>query len=358
MIRNMLFELIFLKLESFWILLIVFFGLILFLIIMLVIIVMLMNKSVFGHRIENPKHLKYFSVNDFSGLKANEFSFDNNNHEKLKGYIYMYDRDNYLGIIVVSHGIGGGHLAYITEIAHFASLGFKVISYDNTGTASSNGKKINGLPQAVMDLECCLSYIQNKEDLKKEKIILYGHSMGGYAVCNAVMLNNHIDGVVALAPADNYISLVRKNLIEKTGKRMSFLCWFFRINEKLKFKKYASLSTYNSLQTTKVNTLVVQGTMDNMVQLQQITKIANNNNNPYVKYLLVPDKRHRPNISDEAVIYDLQVEFMFEKLKSEFKVVPDDKLFEFRDSIDYDLLVEFDNVVMEHIDSFIMSCLK
>ena len=102
----------------------------------------------------------------YEGLEVEPIEFKTNYNNNLRGYIYSYKNDEYKGLAVVSHGLGVGHLQYTCEIEHFAKLGFKVIAFDNTGCARSDGKQINGLPQGIIDLKSCLEFIKTRDDLK------------------------------------------------------------------------------------------------------------------------------------------------------------------------------------------------
>ena len=102
--------------------------------------------------------------------------------ENIKLVGYWYNRKEDQPIIVFSQGIGTRVVGYINEINYFATNGYTVFAFDNTGCGESEGKNIRGLPQSVVDLDCVLSYIENLEGCKDEKIFLYGHSWGGFAV--------------------------------------------------------------------------------------------------------------------------------------------------------------------------------
>ena len=93
-------------------------------------------------------------------------SITKSNETKLLGNIYYYDYPTYKGVLIFAHGLGVGHLQYTHEINHFAKLGFKVVTYDNTGSAKSDGEATGGLPQGIMDLKSCLDFVRSRDDLK------------------------------------------------------------------------------------------------------------------------------------------------------------------------------------------------
>ena len=98
--------------------------------------------------------------------------------ENIRLVGYWYNKKENQPIIVFSQGIGTRVIGYINEINYFATNGYTVFAFDNTGCGESEGENIRGLPQSVVDLDCVLTYLENLEPYKNEKIFLYGHSWG------------------------------------------------------------------------------------------------------------------------------------------------------------------------------------
>lgn len=314
------------------------------------LMVMIQYKKVFGKRIDKPKYLKYFDVTDYPGLKKEEISFLSTHKNKLFGGIYSYPREHYVGLVILSHGMGGGHLAYATEIEHFAKLGFLVLSYDNTGTAKSEGKKVYGLTQAVLDLNACLEFVKKDPKLSQYDLLLYGHSMGGYAVSNIIPFKHDIKGIVSLAAP---------NSINDTLPKNGFVRLWIYLIQRFYFKKYTKLKTVESYKQAYMPVLVVHGTLDTDVPFSVFEKYQKEVQNEQVTFLSVPSKFHRPNVSDETVSYIIRTNHILDGLHIQYgKNLPDEVAKEYYESLDYDLLVKFDDKVMAIIDQFMFQCLK
>ena len=80
--------------------------------------------------------------------------------------------------------------------------------------------------------------------------------------------------------------------------------------------------------------------------------MKNNLKKDNVTYVTVENKRHRPNISDEATAYDELIEKDINELRS--KKASHEDIKNYYDSIDYHKLVEFDEKVMNQIDEYIL----
>ena len=156
---------------------------------------------VFGTRCDGDPSLRYFTHEDFDGMRAQPVSFPSDRGQLLRGAVYTCGRDETpVGLVVFAHGMGGGHLSYMTEIHTFAAAGFAVLAYDNTGTCASDGKKLVGFYQAVRDLRYALAFVRGRQDLSRLPVVLAGHSWGGYAVCQSLAYAGEaVSGVVALS---------------------------------------------------------------------------------------------------------------------------------------------------------------
>ena len=140
----------------------------------------------FGKRVELSK--KYETLKDYPDLDATYVKF------KSKGCIldgfFVTNKNikDYKAVIVMAHGIGCSRANYMARYDYFARKGYIVFAYDCTGTCKSEGRDIKGLPQSQLDLENAINYVGTIEKLKDYKILVYGHSWGGYAA--ATVLNN------------------------------------------------------------------------------------------------------------------------------------------------------------------------
>ena len=88
----------------------------------------------------------------------------------LQGYLYGQDAET--GLLVLSHGIGGGADSYLPQIRYFVDRGWQVFAYDATGSFDSEGDSTKGFPQALLDLDAALHFIQTEERYAELPIVL------------------------------------------------------------------------------------------------------------------------------------------------------------------------------------------
>lgn len=162
-----------------------------FLIIALFIFALISDKMFFGRRYDKNPAVKFFTAEHF-GLDAEPIEVG-----LLKGYIYSKShKDDKL--VIFSHGMGAGHLAYTTEIAYLCRAGFTVIALDSIGCNLSKGKSIKGMYSGVETVVSAIDYAKNSERFKNSAIYLVGHSWGGYSVLCATA-KRKVEGVVSIS---------------------------------------------------------------------------------------------------------------------------------------------------------------
>lgn len=164
----------------------------------------------FGKRIEQkgPKMV----IPDWIHRKEVEFVSGKN---KLKGYIFWNAKDNKLSekIIVLVHGYGVTYKDYEIEIEEFVKRKYSVFAYDMTGCGMSQGKKIGGFSQFLLDAQSAIKYVESM-NLNME-IELVGHSTGAYAV--AALLNFDNLGVSKAIIISGYSFLFNSQIYPHIG---------------------------------------------------------------------------------------------------------------------------------------------
>ncbi len=315
-------------------------------------------KSNFDQRYDDRHTLKYFTVDDFENLKNEPIEFESDEGQKLKGFIYSSTKfDLYKALMVVSHGLGAGHLQYTTEINYFAQQGYLVFAYDNTGCNMSEGTRIKGLTQGLIDLDYALRYIDSNERLKDMPKVLFGHSMGAFSVCNITSINNsHIKAIVALAPFKDEPSMIFEQFKAMTNIRYKIIYKLLIKYYKQRFGDLIKINTIDSFKNSDVPHMIIAGDCDPMVDyfsnFNMFKEMFENNEN--YKFLSVEGRFHRPNLSLDAAQYDQDTNVELQSIQGEYKgKIPQERIDRFYQNLDYNLLVKMDDQVMTQICEFL-----
>lgn len=227
--------------------------------------------------------------------------------EDIKLIGYWYNRKDNQPVIIFSQGIGTRVIGYINEISYFATNGYTVFAFDNTGSGESEGENIRGLPQSVVDLDCVLSYIENLEETKDKKIFLYGHSWGGFAVCAVNNLNHRISGVVERSGFNSTSTMIHSAVTSRQNKVVAdMINPFVKIYEFLKFGKYSKLTAVDGINSSDIPIMIMHSYDDDVVPYEVgIANFKQEITNPNVKIKTYEDRKH--TVTHKNNEYDYEV---------------------------------------------------
>jgi hypothetical protein len=218
--------------------------------------------SLFAGRVETPAGRRY-SLSDFPGLEAKAVAFSNDRGEALAGWLYRCGDAEPAGLVVLVHGMGYGHLAYLNVAAAFAREGWLVFAYDATGNDASGGSGRGGVPQAVLDLDAALKTAEALPETQGLPVCLFGHSLGAYTVCAALADHPEVRAAAALSGFDGTAAYIRETygvpgLVLLPGA----LLW-----ERLRFGGAAGRTALEGFAASEARVLIVHGTADEVVPI-------------------------------------------------------------------------------------------
>ena len=319
--------------------------------------ILILNGVGANKRCEGNENLKYLKAKNFDNLNAYPISFVSDKGQTLNGFLYSSAKvDKYKALIVFSHGMGAGHLAYTTEINFFAQKGYMVLAYDNTGTCSSEGKKLKGFAQGIVDLNHALKFVSTREDLKDLPVLLAGHSWGAYSVCNVAAINKSVEikGIAAFSPFNSMNKLIRDVAKKKTKVNLSILSPFFDIINLIRFGKVGILRSCETINSNKIPTLIMHGGNDLQVTLKNspVGKKNRITDNENARTVLYESKYHNVYLAKDAEQYMNDV---FAKIGSLPENSPE--AYEIYQGIDYALITKEDLTVMDTVNDFYEECI-
>lgn len=285
-------------------------------------------------------------------------SFKSGNN-RLQGYVYGQDQDK--GLVVVAHGIGGGADTYLAQIIFFVDQGWRVFAYDATGSFDSEGKTTKGFPQALIDLDAALSYINTQEAFDSLPILLFGHSWGGYAVANVLHYDHEIAGIATVSGANSPMEII----LEQGKKMMGGFIYtqypFLWLYQSILFGKTASLNAVDAINGSNVPVLIIHGTKDDFVEFEGSSIISNINDitNPNVRSIALSESGHNGHnnlfLSDAAMAYIDDLNKVYRKLYDQYEQnIPYEVKQDFYSKVDRSLAKDINRELMDEINVFFM----
>lgn len=121
--------------------------------------------------------------------------FQNQREDTLNAW-FIKPKSNYNGItLYFLHGNAGNIVYNYLLMEPFVKKGFQIFMIDYSGFGFSQGKSKR--KNVLNDAQNGLNYLLSRSDIKFEKLIMYGQSLGGHlAVVSGTQNQNTIDGLV------------------------------------------------------------------------------------------------------------------------------------------------------------------
>lgn len=125
------------------------------------------------------------------GLSYTDISVKTSDNLNLAGW--QIPSDNAKGAVIMAHGTSANKGKYLKAATYFHNGGYDVYMVDLRGHGDSDEEKITYGLNEKKDIQAVINYIKSH---KKEKIALYGHSMGAAVVMMSAAANPDIDVII------------------------------------------------------------------------------------------------------------------------------------------------------------------
>lgn len=302
-------------------------------------------------RLDGDGSVFYFGKEDFPGLCADDVSFLGDKGQRLYGHFYYREKRRHDKLVMLDHGMGCGHVAYMREIDEITRRGYTVFTYDHTGTRESEGENIGGFSQSLCDLDRAVKFVRNETEYKDAKIAVIGHSWGGFSTLNIPALHPEITHVVALAP---FISprAIQEQVMR--GVLKFYREAVFRLEEE-NFPDYAHFDGRESLKNASTKALIIHSRDDKTClfdnhfgKLEEALKDGER-----VEFLALDGKEHHPHYSLEAVKQRKEYNAALKKRRKKKELTERSELEAFARSYDWYKMTEQDEDVWNRIFNFL-----
>lgn len=307
-------------------------------------------KGMIFTRCDDTETVYYFSADDFPGLKKEAYSFRASAGHVLEGYVYQYESAIPNKLIVFDHGFGGGHRAYMKEIELLCKRGYTVLAYDHTGCMESGGDTPNGLAQSLCDLNDCINAVKADDRFTGYDISVIGHSWGAFSTLNIAALHPEISHIVAISgfvSVEEMVNTFFSGLMKGYRKAVYAL-------EKEANPEFVKFNAIESLSKSNTKALLIYSENDKMCRRKHYDLLKEGlEDRENVSFMLVKNKGHNPNYTEEAVKYLGEFGTKRSKLLKNKKATKQDKA-NFVASFDWDRMTAQDeavwNKIFSHLD--------
>lgn len=305
--------------------------------------------SVFGVRVDTPNEYYSYLTKARPDFLRTAASFNSNKGQKLQGYFYFYDSTPYKGLVVMAHGMGGGHDSYLAEAEYLASRGYLIFAYDNTGTNESEGKRLIGLSQSGIDLHYALQFVESLPMLDKLPLLLYGHSWGGFAVTAVNNYPHRVKAVVSVAGFEENSNVLKQQGRAMVGDIISLFMPYVHLYERMLFGDAATHTGISGLSKTDAKVLIIHSKDDPIVDYEAnfMRYKSTFSDNPRFTFLSLTSHGHNAVLSQEADAAIKKIHEQMENLHA-----PQSKAYMALQSQEESWILELDTQVMDSIVHF------
>ncbi|MDD6024628.1 MAG: alpha/beta hydrolase [Oscillospiraceae bacterium] len=251
-------------------------------------------RSTLRRRFEGGGDYYPYFVKEHPAWKRREISFLNNRGQKLRGFLFSYEKCPPRALLVLYHGYGMSLDDYLPECEYFSRRGYLVLAFDGSGTGHSEGI-LYGLPQHILDLKSCLDFVKEDPELSWLPLLLYGHSWGGYGVdCVGVLGDWNIRGIVSASA----FATSTAALVEHVKRHYSFLSGplvrGLRMEERRSYGKLADVTAMDGLKKQNCPVLITQSDDDRIIRYSDNYQVLEKafSGNPRFTFLPLSGKNH------------------------------------------------------------------
>ncbi len=243
----------------------------------------IVSNNVYGRRGDASISIKYPLPSDFQNLDIKKDYFLNNKKARISVYQYKKKNTEPVAVVLLSHGIGGGHFYLLPLINYLCQRGLLVVAFDHYASGTSEGKKIESMTQGAIDVKYAVEYIE--KNFVNLPFYVLGHSWGGFTASQALRYSNKIEKCVDIAGLDSEAAMT------------SGPAWFFvKLAGLLVYGKYGLYSTTGIFKKTHAEVLYLQGKQDLAVNPKKTgfkyqKKFKNRRN---IHVVMLDNKGHAP----------------------------------------------------------------
>lgn len=310
----------------------------------------LFRKEMYTRK-DNQSGIFYFSPKDFPGMTAEAFSFPSRRGHLLQGYFYFGPDAAQDRLVVLEHGMGNGHRAYMREIEQLVNAGFAVFSYDHTGCMESGGSSPNGFGQSLADLDDCITALKAHPFARGRTISVVGHSWGGFSSMNIGALHPEITHIVAMSGFISVSAILRQFLPGLL--RLSYPA-LYRMERRAN-PDTVDACAVRSLRQTGAKTLLIYSDNDALIHKKRHYDVLRRalSDRENISFLLVKDRDHNPAYTREAL--DLKKAFLADLRQCNENCATSEQKCRFMSRYDFLRMTEQDEavwaVILRHLKS-------
>lgn len=273
---------------------------------------------------------------------------------RLTGWLYGEGNDD--GLVVMAHGLGSTAESYLHITRWFVDRGYRVLTYDATGTGASGGKDTRGMSQSVLDLDAALDWVEGNDALRDLPLLLFGHSWGGYAAARVLAYGHDVTATVSVSAYDTPMGLMCETASDFCGPVAYAGYPFLYLQQWIRFGSAANGSAAEAINGSHVPVLLIHGTADTTISHEGAGLISRDFTGDNVSLLSLEGEDHMSLLRPQDAAYQdylEEVNAVYAQLYAQYNgEIPDELRAEYYANVDKSITGGVNVELMEQIDAF------
>jgi uncharacterized protein len=239
-----------------------------------------------------PHRVQVFTPDEF-GLKYQEVRFKTRDGLELTAW-FIPAQGPALGTVMQLHGNAENISTHFTSLAWMPARGFNLFAFDYRGYGASEGTP--SLDGAQLDIDAALETLLARDDIDKNRIVIYGQSLGGALAAYYVQHTQRrarIRALILESAFSDYVDVAKEKFTDH------WLTWPFQWIPDLSVDdRYSPLPGMASI--SPIPLLVLHGDQDRTVPMHHGQRLYDAAREPKQLWI-VPGAGHIQTTGDPAV---------------------------------------------------------
>lgn len=184
----------------------------------------------------------------------------------------VFSNPDYPTLILV-HGWGRNVERMTPYIRKLCCKGFNLLAFDARGHGNSHQDGPITMLKFAEDIESAVDYIYAQELQKNKSVSLIGLSIGGAASVLAASRDKRIEKVITVGGFAHPLEVMRKQMSDRFVPYFPFTWLFFKFVKRRTGVDLEAIAPVNNIAKAKADFLLIQGTLDKIVPLEQAHKL-------------------------------------------------------------------------------------
>ena len=220
------------------------------------------------------------------GLPYCEISIPTANGKHLFGWYIAAAGDTAAPAVAVLHGWGGNAEMMLPLAAPLHGAGYSVLLFDSRNHGRSGKDNYSSMPRFAEDLEHALDWLARQPGVDAGRVVALGHSVGAAAALLVASRRRSLAAVVSIAsfshPKDMMLRLLASHHIPFIPIGWYVLHYVQRVIG----HRFSDIAPCNTIRKISCPVLLVHGTEDVTVPVEEANFIYANRNGDHVRLMI------------------------------------------------------------------------